>query len=135
MSGFWIGNFDFINMSRVPSGAMTQLDREVRPGVNGVTVWDTGSRSTPFQVLTAADTVDVLNARAALRQYQAIAGRNPVELWFAGVFDSMVIVHHVDSIDDGIYQTLLGVGGRLGTSHGMIRALWTLEYWPNVPQQ
>jgi hypothetical protein len=130
-----IGQFGFIKLSRPASFGMTRLEREVRPGVDGVTVWNTAWRAEPFQLLSVTDCENVGDARATLRAYEQIVGEGPVELWFGNQFDSNVIVHSVVPIDDGTYQTLLGVGGRLGTSFGMLHAAWTLEYWPVAGNQ
>jgi hypothetical protein len=127
MAQFQIGPFEFINLSRAPSRSQQTAVREVRPGVAGVTIYRMGKQPMPYQVLSVCDVEDAATGLLLLEDYESLVGTDPVELYWAGVFSSLVYVHQVQPIDGGIYQTLLGVGGILGSSNGMIRAVWTLE--------
>lgn len=126
---FKIGDFQFINMSRTLSGPMARLARETRPGVNGCTLWHTGVRSEPIQLMTMVDTADVVAAASLLRSYEAAAGGDPLAVEFAGDFlDGLkVVIADVQPVDGGVTQTLLGIGGTLNGSQGLLRCVWVLQ--------
>lgn len=124
-----IGEFTFINLSRAISGPVQQLVREVRTGRNGVTLWRTGKRADPFQLSSVVDTVDCDAAEDLLHQYEASVGQNPVLVTWNGknLNPLKVVVLNVEPVEEGIYATLIGIGGTLGSSHGFCRAIWTLQ--------
>lgn len=134
MALFQIGPFDFINLSRAPSGSMLTIEREVRPGVPGVTFWGVGRHSEPYAVASVRDVQDADAGHLTLAAYEAIVGTGPVQLVWNGR-PRQVIVHRVEPLDNGVYQTLIGLGGILGTSNGMLRCAWLLEDLPVQEQQ
>ncbi len=115
-------------MSHVPGGPMQRIAREVRPGVNGSTFWNTGVRSEPIQLATVVDCANVNAATQLLRAYEATVGQ-VVSIDFAG--DNLdgvgILVADVQPIEGGACQTVLGVGGTLGTSSGLLRCVWILQ--------
>lgn len=130
-----IGEFQFINLSRAISGPVQQLVREVRPGVRGVTFWKTGTRAEPFQLLSVVDAADCDAAEDLLHQYEAIVGADPVAVIWNGknLAPRKVVVMAVEPLEEGIHQTLIGIGGTLGVSNGLCRCVWTLN--PIDPDQ
>lgn len=130
-----IGEFQFISLSRAISGPVEQLAREVRTGVKGVTLWKTGKRAEPFMLVSEADTADVDAAEDLLHQYEDLVGENPVPVTWNGknLAPRLVVVMNVEPIENGIFQTLLGIGGLLGNSNGFCRCIWTLQ--PIDPNQ
>lgn len=125
---YQIGIFDFISLSRPASGPMARLEREKRPGFGGVTFWRLGVTAEPFQVESCRDAADVLSAESLLHGYEVYAGNNPVPYIWDGRELGLVIVHEVVPIDGGIHATLIGIGGQMGSSHALVRAIWTLEF-------
>jgi hypothetical protein len=134
MALFQIGPFDFINLSRPPSLPKQQMEREVRPGVEGVTFWGTGRRSTPYELVSVRDVEDVLEGLLLLDDYQQIVGTGPVQLVWGGYAHGRVLVHDVESLEGGVHRTLLGVGGLRGVSGAMLRCHWVLEHVPVLLQ-
>jgi hypothetical protein len=130
MALFQIADFMFINLSRPPSKAMKRTVREVRPGVANVTQWGVGATAQPFALLSSRDAIDTEDAQNILALYEAIVGGDPVALIWAGFNQGLVFVHSVAPLDDGIFATLLGKGGMLGTSNAKIHCQWMLEYVP-----
>lgn len=127
MAKFWIGQFEFLSLSRPPARPTSRLVREVRPGANGVSYWDEGKVAGPFLVGSVRDTENCLAADDLLAAYQATVG-NAQEMGWCGENRGAVMVLGVDVVDGGAYQTLLGIGGILGTSRGLLRCQWVLEY-------
>lgn len=130
MAQFQIGDFDFINLSRPPSKAMKRTEREARPGVANVTMWGVGSMAAPFALISSRDAIDMDDAQNILALYEAIVGGDPVALVWAGYSHGLVYVHNVAPLDDGIFATLQGLGGVLGTSNAKIHCQWVLEWVP-----
>lgn len=124
-----IGEFQFISLSRAISGPVQQLVREVRPGVQGVTLWKTGERADPFMLISTEDTADADAAEDLLHQYEALVGEKAVQVIWQGknIAPIWVVVLAVEPLEEGIHATLLGIGGTLGSSHGMCRCVWTLQ--------
>lgn len=125
---FAIGDFTFINLSRVFTRPTEQLAREVRPGVDGTTFWQTGKRAEPMQVASVVDVESVTAAQTLFAEYENQVGQILPVTW-AGVLrtNTQAVILRVDPLDEGLHATVLGIGGTLGSSHAMLRALWTLE--------
>lgn len=130
-----IGDFEFIALSRAISGPVQQLAREVRPGVAGVTLWKTGKRAEPFGLMSEVDVADIDAAEDLLHQYEAIVGESTQLVTWNGknLAPRRVVVMNVEPIENGIFATLLGIGGVLGNSNAFCRCLWTLQ--PIDPDQ
>lgn len=129
-----IGDFSFIHLSGAITGPVQQVVREVRPGVKGVTLWRTGKRAEPIVRASVVDTADCDAAEDLLHQYEELVGQNPVPvLWEGKLLARKVVVMDVQPLEEGIHQTLLGIGGTLGTSNGLCRCLWFLQ--PIDPDQ
>lgn len=130
-----IGDFQFIYLSRAFTGPVEQLLREVRPGVAGVTLWRTGKRADPFSVLSKADSADCSSAEDLLHQYEQLVGLKAVGVIWSGknLAPLQVVVLGVEPLEDGISQTLLGIGGILGNSNGFAACVWHLQ--PIDPNQ
>lgn len=130
-----IGEFQFIYLSRAFSGPVEQLVREVRSGVAGVTLWKTGKRAEPFSVLSKVDAPDCDSAESLLHEYEALVGRQAVPVTWYGknLAPLQVVVLGVEPLEEGVCQTLLGIGGTLGNSHGYCACVWHLQ--PIDPNQ
>jgi hypothetical protein len=125
-----IGEFQFINLSRLPSGPMRRTSREVRPGVNGGTLWDSGVRSEPIQVVSVVDVATISDAVDLVRQYEAAVGETPLPIKFAGdgLNGLLVVPVDVQPLEQGVHATVIGCGGTVGgNSNALCRAVWTLQ--------
>lgn len=50
-----LGPFNFLKLEGNPVGLKPQLEIVSRPGIDGVEVWDAGTRGTPFQMRSYVD--------------------------------------------------------------------------------
>lgn len=106
---------------------MTQLDVHARTGVDGIEVWKTGDRGTPFQVLSVVDCADIATATALLRTYEQMVGKDPVALcWADQAFAGKVQVLAVEALEGHPKAVLSGGGGLLGASRALLRCVWGL---------
>jgi hypothetical protein len=138
VSQFWIGDFDFIDLSRPPGRPKERLARELRPGVKGVTFFRTGAKTEQFQLSSVRDCYDLADLQGALAAYEDSVGAGTLEMWWGGIEWGDVIVHDVVPIDGQCHKVLLGVGGCLGNlraedpdtppARAILRCIWTLEY-------
>ena len=130
-----IGEFEFISLSRAISGVVQQTSREVRPGVKGVTLWKTGKRAEPFALMSQVDAADIDAAEDLLHQYEDLVGESAVPVNWNGknLAPRLVVVLNVEPVEEGIFGTLIGIGGLLGNSNGFCRCVWTLQ--PIDPDQ
>lgn len=130
MSEFRLGPFQFISLSRAVSRPVHRVERELRPGIDGVTFWRTGRRAEPFDLVSVVDTPDVGGALALLAAYEDTVGSDPVEAVWADLAlpELLVLVHNVVPLDEGLHATLLGLGGVNGVAtFGLLRCQWTVE--------
>lgn len=124
---FKLGDQLFISLTRPPLGVMTQLDVHARTGVDGIEVWKTGDRGTPFQVLSVVDCADIATATALLRTYEQMVGKDPVVLcWADQAFDGKVQVLSVEALENHPKRVLGGGGGLVANSTALLRCVWTL---------
>lgn len=129
-----IGEFTFINLSRAISGPAEQLTREVRSGVKGVTLWRTGKRANPINLVSVVDVADIDSAEDLVHQYEALVGSDPVNVvWNGKKLAYKVVVMAVEPLDEGVHATLIGIGGTRGSSNAMCYCMWTLQ--PIDPNQ
>ena len=129
MTEFRLGEFEFVSLSRALSRPMQTIEREVRPGADGVTLWRTGKRGQPFVLMSFVDCSTVEAALALLKQYEQLVGDDPVTAKWAGqeVDELLVFVHNVVPDEQGLRAILLGIGGKEGTSHAFLRCHWLVE--------
>lgn len=128
MSVFRLGDFSFINLTRALSRPVERLEREIRLGTSGVTFWRTGKRGEPFQLASVADVADVDAAQDLLAEYEDLVGGDPVNaIWADRAHESLVVVHNVMPLEGGLHATLIGIGGLLGSSNALLRAVWLVE--------
>jgi len=128
MSHYRIGDFSFVALSRAFSRPMQHIEREIKPGKDGVSMWRTGKRGEPFELLSFADVADVAAAQSLLAAYEDAVGGDPVAAtWADEDFDGSLFIHRVMPPPGGLRKTLLAVGGLLGSSHAYLRAIWLVE--------
>lgn len=127
MANYMIGQYPFISMSHFPVGQKSATAIEVRPGVDGVYVWNLGQRGQPFTVQTVVDVNDIFSAGVLMSLYEKEIGK-VVSVMFAGsAMPKRYAVLDVVPEAGGIQTVLLGVGGvSQGISNGLVVANWTL---------
>ena len=126
---FEIGPFPFISLSRAISRPFEQIEREVRPGIAGTSFWRTGQRGEPFALRSVVDCPDVPSALTTLAAYERLVGQDPVGVTWADVALAglLVMVLGVMPDEGGVHTVLQGVGGLLGSSNALLRAVWLVE--------
>lgn len=131
MSGFKIGNFEFISLSKPPYRPAQQVVVEARAGTDGLSFWRTGKRGKPFTVFSSVNPQNLSTADTLFRGYRDLIGANPVVVSWANLTypDLLCEVIEVETPDDGIYATAIGIGGVAPqgmVSNAMLHAIWTL---------
>lgn len=83
-----IGPFSILKLSQLPTIGMAQWQRVVRPGVNGVALWNTGERAEPIELESHHPFTTLATAVFTYRGYCRLtlptARPNLVEIEFAG---------------------------------------------------
>lgn len=133
LADYWIGDFDFISMDGFPEVAKQQPVTEVRPGTHGHGLWLTGIRGQPTQVVTWRDTLNLDDAAQAYANYTSVIGSTVSVLYAGRPFNTQFDILQVETVgQDSVISTVLGVGGRLGISTGLIICRWTLmAFYPH----
>lgn len=123
--------FPFTTMDGALIPAQQNFEREVRPGVNGVGLWQTGSRGEPFTITTQLDCVSVSAASTAFAAYLA-AVLTKKDLYYLGALWGTVLVEKVVFVS--IKKFAAGVGGIQGHTGGdgaVLTVQWVLETLPS----
>lgn len=119
--------FPFLNISGPLLPTRPTFEREVRPGVNGIGIWSTGSRGEPFQVTTTLDVASIAAAGTALAAYiTAILTKK--DLYYCGALWGTVLIQHVVLVQIKTFKA--GIGGVqafTGGSGAILTVQWTLE--------
>jgi len=127
----WIGPYQFVTLTRPPTGITPGTQLMTRPGVDDVAVWLTGSRGRPFVLRSGCDTVTYALATEAYSLYRTLVGVNPMHLiqgdvtWTNGNI-RIVVLDVMPAGEDGIRALMGGVGGLNPPSYGWIECDWTL---------
>jgi hypothetical protein len=121
---FAIGSFTFLDL-QFPDYRKKQTAVEVRAGQDNHTTWITGTRGVPMQVVSWRDCVNFADAATAYNNYTTIIGTQQIVTWAGIVLPTYYDVLDV-AVGDNILRTVLGVGGVLGLSQGLVIATWTL---------
>lgn len=119
--------FPFTTMDGVLVPASQSLEREVRPGVNGIGLWATGVRGEPFQITTQLDCVSVSAGLTAFAAYLAAVGSKK-DLYYLEALWGTVLIHKV--VFQSVRKFAAGVGGiqgHTGGSGAILTAQWMIE--------
>lgn len=119
--------FPFLTIQGALLPTRPTFEREVRPGVNGMGVWSTGSRGEPFQLTTTLDCANVGAAGTALAGYLA-AVLTKKDLYYCAALWGTVLVQNVVLQQIKTFQA--GVGGVqafTGGNGAILTVQWTLE--------
>lgn len=126
---FRIGSFYFLSIDGVPPVRQQQPQVIVRPGVDGVSFWLTGSRGVPFTVRTRVDCESKDDAFAKRYEYSQVVGvgKLPMVWGDQSMFledNAQVMVLAVRPI---VCRELLASSGGLNSpSEGYLEAEWDL---------
>ncbi|HEY4760950.1 MAG TPA: hypothetical protein VIH42_10260 [Thermoguttaceae bacterium] len=123
-----IGNFRFLALQGNPDVFKEQLEVIMRPGVDGLAIWQTGSRGRPFTLRSVVDAVDIFHARNLFYEYAQLIGADPVIMIWSDMStlndDCKVAVLDVRA---AVIRSILGgVGGLNPPSHGWCECDWDL---------
>src|SRR4051812_42124731 len=80
-----IGGFSFLEILGFPEREKMQLEPVMRPGIDGVGIWELGTRGTPFPCRTIVDAPDVSTALATFAAYADLIGEDPQTLVWRNV--------------------------------------------------
>ena len=119
--------FPFLTLQNGLTPSAPEFEREVRPGVDGIGIWLTGSRGEPFQISTSLDCVNVAAAQSAFAAYLAAIATKK-DLYYAGALWGTVLIHKV-SLQQirKLSAAVGGVQGFTGGSGALLLANWTIE--------
>jgi len=120
-------DFPFLTLNGALMPSAPNFERETRVGVDGIAVWNVGSRGEPFQIQTALDCVSSSAAATALAAYVAATGTKK-DLYYCGLLWGTIFVHKVTL--QQIRKFTAGVGGVQGFTGGsgaVLYATWTIE--------
>lgn len=119
--------FPFLALAGPLMPTRPTFEREVRPGVNGIGIWSTGSRGEPFQITTTLDCASVAAAGTALAAYLT-AVLTKKDLYYCQALWGTVLIQNV--VLQQIKAFKSGVGGIqawTGGSGVILTVEWTLE--------
>ena len=123
-----IGDFEFISLRGAMERPKLRISIDVRPGVDGVELVQSGKHGEPFQLMSFVDAETYESGRAEARAYESLIGEDAVTL----------VVGGVSSVDEGYKVVVLNVrdaqvmpcrraiGGLRENSQAVIRAIWDL---------
>lgn len=121
-----LGIFNFINMTPAPPRALQRYGAEMRPGVDGVLLWNTGKRGAPFVCQTVVNAPNVLACQQLYYYYQQSATDGPLPIVWAG-FSIADTLYKVLDVRVQEIRGVAGIGGLVqGPSYGLLRAEWEL---------
>lgn len=119
--------FPFLKIEGSLTPVVKKLEREVRPGVDGIGIWLMGSRGEPFQISTSLDCTSLSALNAAFLTYVAAVGTKK-DLYYATALWGTVLVHDVKM--NPVRPIASGVGGIndfAGGSGVVLDVQWTVE--------
>lgn len=85
MLTYQIDNFDFLELRGQPGIWAPQLEPIVRPGVDDVSYWFSGSRGRPFVLQSIRDVATLEAGRELMANYAVLIGADPVNLIWASI--------------------------------------------------
>ncbi len=122
-----IGEFPFIRVTPPPKLPMSQWQREVRAGVDNVTLFDTAKRGEVWQCSSVVDCVSLAEAGSLYQQYVDLVDSGElVDVFYAGLqVQTQYKVLKVDCLD--MRRIVGGVGGIAGLSTALLQCQWMLQ--------
>jgi len=119
--------FPFLSLQGPLMPTAPSFEREVRPGVNGIGIWDTGSRGQPFNLTTTLDCVSVAAAGTAYAAYLA-AVLTKKDLHYCSALWGTVVIQAVTLQSIRKLQSAVGgIQSHTGGSGALLTVNWTIE--------
>lgn len=119
--------FPFLTLQGALVPSQPQFERETRPGVNGVGMWNMGSRGEPFGISTNLDCNDETAAGQMFAAYQASVGTRK-DLHYCSKLWGTVFVHKVILTEMKKLTTRVGgIQNATGQAGAMLIVQWTIE--------
>lgn len=120
-----IGRFQFVRLSPLPQNPRPELEIAARAGVDGVQLWDTGSRGTPEQVQSLAAVPNLAVAHALARAYRTLRGDRAQRVRYAQ--KQLESLYFVVDVQATVRRLIRGhLGGDNRTYGAQVEAVWTL---------
>lgn len=122
----WLGPYAFVGMTGTPGLPMAQILAEMRPGVNGTTLWRLGVWGRPCMIETVAAMVNYQAALGLWQTYPLATAMNPLPMWIGGVVVSGG-KYQVMRVDADVHSVIrFNVPNDPTNYQGVVRARWTL---------
>lgn len=118
--------FPFLTLQGVLVPSRQTVEREIRPGVDGIGLWKTGKRGEPFRIATSLDCATVAAAGQVFAAYHASI-TSKKNLYYAGAFWGTVLIYDVVMREVRKLTTRVGGINGSGSSGAMLFAEWTIE--------
>lgn len=126
---FKIGRHQFLSIDGVPPVRQDQGEVIVRPGVNGLSFWNLGTRGTPFTVRTRVDYRSRAQAMTKRAEYAALTLAGPVTMVWGGYFlkaDNNARVMVLEVLPLFVGELLVSSGGLNPPSLAYLECEWQL---------
>lgn len=118
--------FPFLTINGALVPYHDRFEREMRAGVDGIGIWNTGNRGEPFEIQTTLDCTSESAAFTAFAAYVA-AALTKKDLYYCGGLWGTVLVQSVRLIAvEKLGRMVGGIQGG-GSSGAYLRVSWTLE--------
>lgn len=134
---FYIDEFPFIDLTPAPPTVAAKLLVQSRAGVDGVSIWHTGTRGETFAMQSVVNVPNAVAGHRLLHRYQTLIGKpDPVRIMWAGDWLDDVKFFVLDVRPLQIKQIALGIGGvGGGVSYGLCRCQWIcIQVDPDIPE-
>lgn len=131
MSGYRLGEQEFVAMDAPVPFEQKQISMQIRPGADHAIFFDLGTVAEPVEVETVVDLVSKEVALARFRTYEGMVGK-VVDMEWAGVELSHLQVmilgvrYSRRGGGAGVSRILLGVGGLENAPKALLRVTWEL---------
>jgi len=132
-----IGQFTFFRMDKPPERVSAQWQISARGGINGLGLWNSGTRGEPFTITAEAVAITYAAGRTFLANYKYLEQQGPVPLICGNQLESMQLykVLKVTYHGPGVKAAIVRIGGDPNTYGALVYTAWTLiAIDPNVQQ-
>lgn len=120
-----IGDYQFLVLKGRPVLPSLKLEAQVRPGVDGVGLWEIGVKGEPFWLESLDDAEDLDQAETMAYEYFQAMRDNGVSLiidnWLFGYLFQVLAVEILE-----VGPVVASSGGRHAPSTALVRARWQL---------
>lgn len=118
-----LGPFNFLKVDGTPRGLKARTEIVQRPGIDGVEVWDNGTRGEPFQLVSYVDESTHLLAQQLMQTYRTYIKQTLRLDWEQQFFGNCTVL----DVSPVRIQRLASSSGGLSSGAGaLLVARWTL---------